>query len=62
MIIDDWSLSYTSVSGDENICIGGQKLKVIFAPVFFTCFKDYSIFQSVMFHVLCSWVLITSIS
>ncbi|CAL5210022.1 unnamed protein product [Lathyrus oleraceus] len=29
---DDWSLSYTSVFGDENICIGGQKLKVIFAP------------------------------
>ncbi|XP_065881019.1 uncharacterized protein [Euphorbia lathyris] len=29
---DDWSLGYTSVSGGEDICIGGQKLKVIFAP------------------------------
>ncbi|GAU14803.1 hypothetical protein TSUD_50150 [Trifolium subterraneum] len=30
--INDWSLSYTSVTGDEDIYIGGQKLKVIFAP------------------------------
>lgn len=37
MITDDWSLGYTSVTGDEDIYIGGQKLKVIFAPVFFTC-------------------------
>ncbi|KDP29446.1 hypothetical protein JCGZ_18367 [Jatropha curcas] len=29
---DDWSLGYTSVSGGEDICIGGQRLKVIFAP------------------------------
>ncbi|KAI9078534.1 hypothetical protein K1719_039472 [Acacia pycnantha] len=29
---DDWSLGYTSVSGDEEINIGGQTLKVIFAP------------------------------
>ncbi|GAV65866.1 Lactamase_B domain-containing protein [Cephalotus follicularis] len=29
---DDWSLGYTSVSGAENICIGGQRLSVIFAP------------------------------
>ncbi|KEH44205.1 metallo-beta-lactamase superfamily protein [Medicago truncatula] len=29
---DDWSLGYTSVTGDEDIYIGGQKLKVIFAP------------------------------
>ncbi|XP_073223643.1 uncharacterized protein [Cicer arietinum] len=29
---DDWSLGYTSVAGDEDIYIGGQKLKVIFAP------------------------------
>lgn len=37
MITDDWSLGYTSVAGDEDIYIGGQKLKVIFAPVFSTC-------------------------
>ncbi|KAJ1436194.1 Winged helix-like DNA-binding domain superfamily [Sesbania bispinosa] len=29
---DDWSLGYTSVTGDEDIYIGGQRLKVIFAP------------------------------
>ncbi|XP_059653946.1 uncharacterized protein LOC132300745 isoform X3 [Cornus florida] len=29
---DDWSLGYTSVSGDEEICIGDQRLRVIFAP------------------------------
>ncbi|KAL2324110.1 hypothetical protein Fmac_023168 [Flemingia macrophylla] len=29
---DDWSLGYTSVTGDEDIDIGGQRLKVIFAP------------------------------
>ncbi|OIW12922.1 hypothetical protein TanjilG_15842 [Lupinus angustifolius] len=29
---DDWSLGYTSVTGDENIYIGGQRLRVIFAP------------------------------
>ncbi|KAK4605950.1 hypothetical protein RGQ29_000296 [Quercus rubra] len=28
----DWSLGYTSVSGAEDICIGGQRLRVIFAP------------------------------
>ncbi|XP_062145545.1 uncharacterized protein LOC133852913 isoform X1 [Alnus glutinosa] len=28
----DWSLGYTSVSGAEDICIGGQQLSVIFAP------------------------------
>lgn len=28
----DWSLGYTSVSGGENICIGGQQLSVIYAP------------------------------
>ncbi|XP_075635609.1 uncharacterized protein LOC142607849 isoform X1 [Castanea sativa] len=28
----DWSLGYTSVSGAEDICIGGQQLRVIFAP------------------------------
>ncbi|XP_061346143.1 uncharacterized protein LOC133291829 isoform X2 [Gastrolobium bilobum] len=27
----DWSLGYTSVTGDEDIYIGGQRLKVIFA-------------------------------
>ena len=36
MITDDWSLGYTSVTGDEDINIGGQRLRVIFAPVFFT--------------------------
>lgn len=29
---DDWSLGYTSISGDEDICIGGQRLRVVFAP------------------------------
>ncbi|KAK7269791.1 hypothetical protein RIF29_22527 [Crotalaria pallida] len=29
---DDWSLGYTSVTGDEEIYIGGQRLRVIFAP------------------------------
>ncbi|TKY50856.1 Beta-lactamase protein 2 [Spatholobus suberectus] len=29
---DDWSLGYTSVTGDEDIYIGGQRLRVIFAP------------------------------
>ncbi|KAK7343416.1 hypothetical protein VNO77_12134 [Canavalia gladiata] len=29
---DDWSLGYTSVMGDEDIYIGGQRLRVIFAP------------------------------
>uniref|UniRef100_A0A2P2KLQ5 Metallo-beta-lactamase domain-containing protein n=1 Tax=Rhizophora mucronata TaxID=61149 RepID=A0A2P2KLQ5_RHIMU len=28
----DWALGYTSVSGGEDICIGGQRLNVIFAP------------------------------
>lgn len=37
MITDDWSLGYTSVRGDENIVIGGQRLSTIYAPVFFTC-------------------------
>ncbi|PIA33350.1 hypothetical protein AQUCO_04100044v1 [Aquilegia coerulea] len=29
---DDWSSGYTTVSGAEEICIGGQRLNVIFAP------------------------------
>ncbi|KAK4771943.1 hypothetical protein SAY86_013718 [Trapa natans] len=29
---DDWSLASTSVSGAEDICIGGQRLSIIFAP------------------------------
>ncbi|KAL5761284.1 hypothetical protein ACOSQ2_020122 [Xanthoceras sorbifolium] len=29
---DDWSLGYTSVSGGEDICVGGQRLTVVFAP------------------------------
>ncbi|KAJ4709907.1 Metallo-beta-lactamase superfamily protein [Melia azedarach] len=29
---DDWSLGYTSVSGEEEICVGGQRLTVVFAP------------------------------
>ncbi|KAA8529129.1 hypothetical protein F0562_034072 [Nyssa sinensis] len=29
---DDWSLGKTLVSGAEEICIGGQRVKVIFAP------------------------------
>ncbi|CAK7326618.1 unnamed protein product [Dovyalis caffra] len=29
---DDWSLGHISVSGGEDICIGGQRLNVIFAP------------------------------
>ncbi|GMH27491.1 hypothetical protein Nepgr_029334 [Nepenthes gracilis] len=28
----DWSLSYISISGGEEICVGGQKLSVLFAP------------------------------
>ncbi|XP_007044268.2 PREDICTED: uncharacterized protein LOC18609192 isoform X1 [Theobroma cacao] len=28
----DWSLGYTSVSGDEDIWVGGQRLTVIFSP------------------------------
>ncbi|XP_071693836.1 uncharacterized protein [Rutidosis leptorrhynchoides] len=29
---DDWSGGYTTVSGTEEICIGGEILKIIFAP------------------------------
>ncbi|KAL1295921.1 uncharacterized protein LOC107618147 isoform X1 [Arachis ipaensis] len=29
---DDWSLGYTSVTGDDEINIGGQRLRAIFAP------------------------------
>ncbi|KAJ6892894.1 hypothetical protein NC651_025947 [Populus alba x Populus x berolinensis] len=29
---DDWSLGHISVSGGEDICIGGQRLNIIFAP------------------------------
>ncbi|KAH9795091.1 Lactamase B domain-containing protein [Citrus sinensis] len=29
---DDWSLGYTSVSGSEDICVGGQRLTVVFSP------------------------------
>lgn len=32
---DHWSLARAAVSGGEEICIGGQLLKVIFAPVIF---------------------------
>ncbi|KAG6759611.1 hypothetical protein POTOM_036095 [Populus tomentosa] len=28
----DWSLNHISVSGGEDICIGGQRLNIIFAP------------------------------
>ncbi|XP_010264597.1 PREDICTED: uncharacterized protein LOC104602551 isoform X2 [Nelumbo nucifera] len=31
-IKDDWSLGYTPISGGEVLCIGGERLKVIFAP------------------------------
>ena len=34
MMTDIWSLGYTSVSGGEDICIGGQRLNVVFAPVY----------------------------
>ncbi|XP_027365820.1 uncharacterized protein LOC113872456 isoform X2 [Abrus precatorius] len=30
--INDWSLGYTSVTGDEDIYVGGQTLRAIFAP------------------------------
>lgn len=30
---DDWSLGHVLVSGEEDICIGGQSLSLIFAPV-----------------------------
>ncbi|XP_020269216.1 uncharacterized protein LOC109844548 isoform X2 [Asparagus officinalis] len=30
-----WSLGYTSISGGEKICIGGQTLEAIFAPDYF---------------------------
>ncbi|KAI3894151.1 hypothetical protein MKW92_036523 [Papaver armeniacum] len=29
---DHWSLGYTAISGAEAICIGGERLNVIFAP------------------------------
>uniref|UniRef100_A0A7C8ZR95 Metallo-beta-lactamase domain-containing protein n=1 Tax=Opuntia streptacantha TaxID=393608 RepID=A0A7C8ZR95_OPUST len=29
---DDWSLGYTSVMGSEEICVGEQEFRVIFAP------------------------------
>ncbi|WP_395241916.1 MBL fold metallo-hydrolase, partial [Salmonella sp. s51933] len=29
---DHWSLGHTPVSGGEEICIGGQRLRVIYAP------------------------------
>lgn len=29
---DDWSRGYTTVYGNEEICIGGERLKIIFAP------------------------------
>ena len=32
---DHWSAGYISVSGAEEIYIGGQRLRVIFAPVIF---------------------------
>lgn len=32
---DHWSLGHTPVSGGEGICIGGQRLRVICAPVIF---------------------------
>lgn len=34
MMTDSCSLAYISVSGGEDICVGGQRLTVIFAPVF----------------------------
>ncbi|KAI8013166.1 hypothetical protein LOK49_LG05G00643 [Camellia lanceoleosa] len=33
--MDHWSLGHTPVSGGEGICIGGQRLRVICAPVIF---------------------------
>lgn len=46
MMTDDWSLGYTSVSGGEDICVGGQRLTVVFSPVFLisqisSFWKDY---------------------
>ncbi|KAL7171163.1 hypothetical protein ACSBR2_035916 [Camellia fascicularis] len=32
---DHWSLGHTPVSGGEEICIGGQRLRVIYAPEYF---------------------------
>ncbi|PKI45854.1 hypothetical protein CRG98_033752 [Punica granatum] len=29
---DDWNSAYTFVSGSEDICVGGQRLSIIFAP------------------------------
>ncbi|KAI3714386.1 hypothetical protein L1987_72987 [Smallanthus sonchifolius] len=29
---NDWSSGYTTVSGTEEICIGGERLRIIFAP------------------------------
>ncbi|KAK9934714.1 hypothetical protein M0R45_021848 [Rubus argutus] len=29
---DDWSLGFTAISGNEEICIGGQRLIAIFSP------------------------------
>lgn len=36
MMTDDWSLGFTAISGNEEICIGGQRLISIFSPVFLT--------------------------
>ena len=49
MITGDWSLGYTSVSGAEDICIGGQRLRVIFAPVFLIFFYYTNINDSFLF-------------
>lgn len=40
LFTDDWSLGHTTVCGGEDICIGGQRLNIIFAPVdlFCVCF------------------------
>lgn len=50
---DDWSLGYTPISGDEAIHIGGQRLKVISAPVAQNLFSSL-LLASYKFHWECS--------
>jgi len=42
-VADDWSLGYTSVMGSEEICVGEQEFRVIFAPVSNICMQMISL-------------------
>lgn len=55
METDAWSLGYTSVNGREEICVAGERLSVISAPVYLI-YMNLLFEVGVLFYVIFLWL------